>query len=247
MHANNELGTLSDIRALAAVSHEQGAVFHTDAVQTMGVLPIDVEETGVDLLSASAHKFYGPKGIGFLFVRGGIDLDPQVTGGSQERRRRGGTENVAAIVGMAEALSIARVEGEARRVHLQRLRDAFIEQLEDALGYAVQLNSPREVDRAIPGIINISFPPTENGSIDGEMLLLNLDMEGVMASAGSACTSGAIEPSHVLKAIGVPDETAQASVRFSFGKENTLEDVQRVIAALERTISRMRGRVTEAR
>ncbi len=240
MHANNEVGTMTDIESIAKFVGARDVLIHTDAVQTAGLLPIDVNELGVDLLSASAHKFYGPKGIGFLYVRGGVDPIAQITGGSQERRRRGGTENVASIVGMAEALRIARSEGHDRIEHAQSMRSLLIDALDSTLGDVVQINSPRESRRSIPGIVNISIPPENGRPLDGEMLLLNLDMEGVLVSAGSACTSGAIEPSHVLRAMGIPDDTARASVRFSMGKDTTEQEIERAVEVLGKVLRRMR-------
>lgn len=241
MHANNETGVLTDVRSLASLAHRQGARFHTDAVQTAGVFVLDADELGVDLFSASAHKFYGPKGVGFLYVRGGLELQPQITGGSQERRRRGGTENIASIVGMTEALSIARDERQSRLDHALELRALLIDALDSTFGSTFHMNTPRDPQKAVPGIINITFPPADGRPVDGEMLLLNLDMEGVLASAGSACTSGALEPSHVLRAMGIPEDTARASVRISTGANTSRDDIERAVDVLGRVVARMRG------
>lgn len=242
MHANNEIGTLNPIPSIAAVCRERGVPLHCDAVQTAGLYQLKVDELGIDLLSASAHKFYGPKGVGLLYVRGGIDLHPLVCGGAQERRRRGGTENVASIVGMAEALALAYAEAEARVVHLARLQRRLQAGLREALGDSFVLNTPLAADdgAAAPHIINIAFPAEDGRPVDGEMLLLNLDMVGIMASAGSACTSGALEPSHVLLAIGRDPETASAAVRFSLGKDTTEADVDAAVEHLHGILQRMR-------
>lgn len=241
MHANNELGTILPIRDLAAFAHRHGAYFHTDAVQTSGLLRVRVDDLGVDMLSLSAHKFYGPKGVGVLYVRGGVELEPLIEGGAQERRRRGGTENVAAVVGMAEALDLAVREAEDRLARVTALRDRLYTSLRQALGDDFVLNTPVEEGRSVPHILNIAFPPKDGRPLDGEMLLLNLDLEGVYVSAGSACTSGALEPSHVLQAIGLDRETASAAIRFSLGKENSEEDIDYAVDRLSAVIRRMRN------
>lgn len=240
MHANNETGVMNPVSEIAALCHEQDVVLHCDAVQTAGLMPIDVKTLDVDLLSLSGHKFYGPKGVGVLYVRGGIDLDPLVEGGSQERRRRGGTENVAATVGLAEALALAAEAAEARTERLARLQRRLVEQLHEALGGTYVLNTPIDEAPVAPHVVNLAFPPNGDEPMDGEMLLLNLDMEGVQASAGSACTSGALEPSHVLSALGLPRKTAAAAVRFSMGKDTTEEDVDYTVETLTRVVQRMR-------
>lgn len=242
MHANNEVGTVTPLPAIAEVCHAHGVPLHTDAVQTAGLFAINVAELGVDLLSLSAHKFYGPKGIGALYVRGGLEFKPLVEGGAQERRRRGGTENVAAIVGMVTALEKAVSEAEARTARLQSLQRRLITSLRAGLGDAFVFNTPVDADVEIaPHIVNIAFPPLDGEPLDGEMLLLNLDMEGVLSSAGSACTSGALEPSHVLLALGRDRSTAAAAVRFSLGKDNTEEDIDVAVDKLTRIVRRMRG------
>ena len=245
MHANNEVGTLTDVRAVAEVCRARGVPFHTDAVQTAGLFDLDVADLGVDLLSLSAHKFYGPKGIGVLWVRGGLDLAPAVLGGSQERRRRGGTENVAAIAGLAEALDRAATDSDEHLAHLHRLRDRLVDGLEETIGGAFVMNTPLETGAAAPHIVSIAFPPDEDGRpLDGEMLLLNLDLEGVYASAGSACTSGALTPSHVLLALGHDRPTASAALRFSLGKSTTEADVDYAVDRLAAVIGRMRHHET---
>ena len=239
MHANNELGTLSQIREIAEVCHRHDSILHSDAVQSAGLYDLDMNELGVDLLSISAHKFYGPKGVGALYVRSGTPFEAFVHGGAQERGRRGGTENVAAIVGLARALRIASDEAVARRAHLERLRDALNRKLESALGDAIVFNSPISRGAGVAHVVNVSFPPRDGRPIDGEMLLLNMDIEGVCVSAGSACTSGAIEPSHVLLAMGRDRETASATIRFSMGKDTTSEEIDRAVDALRRVYRRM--------
>ena len=236
MHANNETGVLADLPALVAAAHDAGALFHTDAVQSAGLLPLDVQALGVDLLSASAHKFYGPKGVGLLYVAPGVDLDPLVTGGAQERGRRGGTENVAGIVGMAHALDLAAKRRDETNARLLAMRQRLLNRLTEALGDRFVLNTPQ--DRSIPSVLNLAFPPNPS-PLDAEMLILGLDLEGVSASAGSACTSGALTPSHVLLALGLPRETAAAAVRFSLGSSTTEADVDAAADALVRVLARV--------
>lgn len=240
MHANNETGVLTPIQEIAELCREHDVLLHCDAVQTAGLFALDVKELGVDLLSVSGHKFYGPKGVGVLYVRGGVDLNPLVEGGSQERRRRGGTENVAGIVGMAEALERAVASAGERTARLRHLQQRLVNGLREALGDTFVLNTPLEDQAVAPHVVNIVMPPQNGHPIDGEMLLLNLDMEGVLASAGSACTSGALEPSHVLTALDLPRETASASVRFSLGKATTEDDVDYTVDTLATVIERMR-------
>ena len=244
MHTNNEIGTCTDVPAVAAVCRAAGILLHCDAVQAPGLAPLDVDALGVDLLTLSAHKFNGPKGAGVLYVRGGTDLRPLVEGGAQERKRRGGTENVAAVVGLAEALALACEDRPARAAHIASLRDRLYRGLREALGEAFMCNTPLGDPSAqvAPHILNISFPPVDGGdALDGEMLLLNLDMEGIMASAGSACTSGAIEPSHVLLALGRDRATAAATVRFSLGHATTEDEIDLAVDRLAAIVRRMRG------
>ena len=236
MHANNETGVLADLPALAAAAHDAGALFHTDAVQSAGLLPLDVQALGVDLLTASAHKFYGPKGVGLLYVAPGVDLDPLVTGGAQERGRRGGTENVAGIVGMAHALDLAAKRRDETNARLLAMRQRLLNRLTEALGDRFVLNTP--LHRSISSVLNLAFPPNPS-PLDAEMLILGLDLEGVSASAGSACTSGALTPSHVLLALGLPRETAAAAVRFSLGSSTTEADVDAAADALVRVLARV--------
>ncbi len=233
MHANNEIGTVQPIAELAAIARERRAVFHTDAVQSAGKIPIDVKALGVDLLSISAHKFYGPKGVGAMWIRRGVRLQAPLTGGKQERSRRAGTENVAGIAGMGVAAreAIAKMDSEATR--LAALRD----RLEDGILRSVSgtalngVRSPR-----VPNTTNISFDRTE-----AESLLIALDLEGIAVSTGSACSSGTLEPSHVLKAMGFPPHRTQNSLRFSLGAANTDADVDRVIAVMPGIVEKLRS------
>lgn len=241
MHANNEIGVRTDVGAVANVCHENDVLLHCDAVQSAGLFDIDVDDLGVDLLSLSGHKFYGPKGVGVLFVRGGVDLGPLVEGGSQERERRGGTENVPAVVGLAEALERAGEAAEERRERLARLQRRLVDGLDDAVPGDFVLNTPLDDAPVAPHVVNVAFPPNGEDPIDGEMLILNLDMEGVLVSAGSACTSGALEPSHVLTALGLERETASAAVRFSLGADTTEDDVDYALDKLRTTLGRMTG------
>ncbi len=241
MYANNEVGTLNPVHELAAWCVEQDILYHCDAVQAAGWARINIAEWPIDMLSLSAHKFNGPKGIGVLFVRAGrLDVQPLVRGGAQERRRRGGTENVAGIVGLATALELAYAEAEEKNKHLRNLQTILHRVLKDGLGDAVWFNTPFESRITAPHILNVSFPPRSGKGVDGEMLLLNLDVAGICASSGSACTSGAIEPSHVLEAMGVPRDTAAATVRFSLGTSNTEEEIRTAADQLIRIMARMR-------
>lgn len=239
MHTNNETGAINPVTQIADLCRTKGIPFHSDAVQAAGLFELNVDALGVDLLSISGHKLYGPKGIGILYVRSGIFFTPLVEGGSQERRRRAGTENVAAIVGLAEAFDLAMREREERWNHVAKLRARLYETLRQALGDAFVCNTPLEDGLSSPHILNIAFPPVEGRPVDGEMLILNLDVEGVMVSAGSACTSGALEPSHVLLAAGLDRTTASASVRFSLGKDNTEQDVDEAVERLVRVYKRL--------
>jgi len=233
MHANNEIGTIQPVAALAAIAHEHGALIHTDAVQSVGKIPVDVRALGVDLLSLSAHKFNGPKGAGVLWIKRGTRMQPTVTGGKHERNRRAGTENVAAIAGLgaAAALAAGKMAVEAGRVSALRDRlEAGI--LREVPG--TQVNGAR--DSRVPNTTNISFE-----RVEAESLLIALDLEGVAVSTGSACSSGTLEPSHVLKAMGLSPHRTQNSLRFSLGMFSTQEEVDRVIEVLPRLVEKLRG------
>ena len=233
MHANNEIGTLQPVEALAAIAHEHGALLHTDAVQSVGKVPVDVRALGVDLLSLSAHKFNGPKGAGVLWIKRGTRMQPTVTGGKHERNRRAGTENVAAIAGLgvAAALAAGKMSAEAPRVAALRDRlEAGI--LRDVPGTLVN-GAP---DARVPNTTNISFE-----RVEAESLLIALDLEGIAVSTGSACSSGTLEPSHVLKAMGLPAHRTQNSLRFSLGMFSTQEEVDRVVQVLPRLVDKLRG------
>ena len=235
MHANNETGALSPVRGIAEICHAKGLIFHCDAVQTVGYAMFPA----ADLTTLSGHKFYGPKGIGALFVRGGIDVGPVLRGGKQERGRRAGTENVAAIAGFAKALELAFDEGESRKRHAEAMRDRLRTGIQAVAGATVRIVTPCDTGEAAPHILGVVVPPVNDRPIDGEMLLLNMDMENICVSAGSACTSGALEPSHVLMAMGMDRDTAAAFLRFSVGRNTTHEDVERAIEALDRVLRRM--------
>ena len=232
MYGNNEIGTVEPIGEIAAICKEKGVFFHTDAVQAVGHIPVNVKALGVDLMSFAAHKFYGPKGIGGLYVRKGIRLEPQITGGAQERKRRAGTENVAYIVGMAKALELAVAELPEEIKHLSTLRDRLIKGLTERIP-EIKLNG--HPIKRLPGNVNISYR-----YVEGESLLLHLDINGIAASSGSACTSGSLEPSHVLMAIGLSHEIAHGSVRMSLGKFNTEEDVDRVLEVFPGIVAKLR-------
>lgn len=233
MHANNEIGTIEPIEEIAAIARENGIVFHTDAVQTAGHIPVNVEKLGVDLLSLSAHKFYGPKGVGALYVRKGIHLLPILHGGGQEGNRRPGTENLPGIVGLGKAAEIAAKELDSQVVSIERLRDRLVKGVMEKIP-DVKLNG-HPVHR-LPQNAHFSF-----WGVDGSSLLRGLDMEGIAASAGSACSSGDLRPSHVLLAIGLPLELATASVRLTLGRANTEEDVDYCIGALSRLVTALRS------
>jgi cysteine desulfurase len=233
MHANNEIGTIQPIAELARLAHARGALFHTDAVQSAGKIPIDVKALGVDMLSMSAHKFYGPKGVGALWIRRGLRVMPILTGGRQERSRRAGTENVAGIVGMGVAARTAsdKMEDEGRRLSALRDRlEAGI--LRSVPGTAVNGSASARV----PNTSNISFD-----RIEAESLLIALDLQGVAVSTGSACSSGTLEPSHVLKAMGFNAHRAQNSIRFSLGAANTEKEIDHVIAVLPAIVDKLRS------
>jgi cysteine desulfurase len=233
MHANNEIGTIQPIAELARLARASGAYFHTDAVQSAGKVTIDVKALGVDLLAISAHKFYGPKGVGAIWIRRGLRLLPLMTGGKHERNRRAGTENVAGIVGMGAAALAARAKMADESARIAPLRDRLEAGiLKGVPGTVVNGGlSPR-----VPNTTNISFD-----RIEAESLLIALDLEGIAVSTGSACSSGTLEPSHVLKAMGFPPHRTQNSIRFSLGASNTVEDVNRVVAVLPAIVEKLRN------
>jgi cysteine desulfurase len=237
MHVNNEIGTILPIHDIANVCREKKVPFHSDTVQSVGKLPVNVKTLGVDLLSISGHKIYGPKGIGVLYVKSGTPWLPWLQGGSQERRRRGGTSNVAGIVGLAQALKHCVDHQKEHNTHFQDLRNELINGLNSRFSGRYQINGP--VDGGVPHIINLAFKSNGERGLDGEMLLLNLDIEGICVSNGSACTSGAVEPSHVLKGIGLPDKLANSSIRVSFGKDNTADQVHFFLDKLDHVLNRM--------
>ncbi len=233
MHANNEIGTVQPVAQLARLAHDRGALFHTDAVQSAGKIPVDVRALGVDVLSISAHKFYGPKGVGAIWIRRGLRLMPQLTGGKHERSRRAGTENVPGIVGMGVAARAALASMESEGVRVAALRD----HLETAVLAAVSgtlINGAREP--RVPNTTNISFD-----RVEAESLLIALDLAGFAVSTGSACSSGTLEPSHVLKAMGLPTHRTQNSIRFSLGKVNTREHIDRLVSTLPVVVDKLRS------
>lgn len=232
MMANNEVGVIEPITELAAVARGAGAVFHTDAVQAAGKVPVDVNELGVDLLTLSAHKFHGPKGVGVLYRRKGVRLHPIIRGGHHEGNMRPGTENVAGIVGLAVALEMACLEMPKEAERLGRLRDRLQDGIIDRIP-DVRVNGDPE--KRLPHMVNVSIQ-----GVEGEAMLLTLDARGIAASSGSACTSGTLEPSHVLTAMGIPPEVAHGSLRFSLGRMNTTEDVDYVIEVLPSVVERLR-------
>ena len=232
MFANNEIGTIQPIREIGAIAHENGILFHTDAVQAFGQVPINVDEYNIDMLSASGHKLNGPKGIGFLYIRKGLKLRSFVHGGSQERKRRAGTENVPGIIGMGAATARAVCTMEERIQKETELRDYLIGRILDEIPY-VKLNGHPQ--KRLPNNANFSFR-----FIEGESLLIMLDMKGICASSGSACTSGSLDPSHVLLAIGLPHEIAHGSLRLTLSEETTKEDIDYVVESIKDIVASLR-------
>lgn len=233
MFANNEVGTIMPIPEIAAVCHEKGVLFHTDAVQAAGHIPIDVKAMGIDMLSISGHKFHGPKGVGVLYERKGIRLPSYIIGGEQEKGRRAGTENVAGIVGLGEALELAVTNMGETSARMTRMRDRLIEGIESTIP-EVKLNGHRT--KRLPNNVNFSIK-----YIEGESILLMLDMAGIAASSGSACTSGSLDPSHVLLALGLTHEVAHGSVRMTLGDDTTDEDIDYVLETLPKVAHRLRA------
>jgi cysteine desulfurase len=238
MHANNEVGTINPVAEIARAVRARGVLVHADAVQTFGKIPVDVAALGVDLLSLSAHKLYGPKGIGALFIRKGVALHKFMHGGGQERGRRGGTENVPLAVGFAEAAKMAAAGLAAEQARLEGLRGILRASLAASLPGLFQNGHPRE---ALPHIVNVSFDD-RSWTVDGEALLFGLDLAGIAVTSGSACTSGSMEPSHVLLAMGRTPATAKATIRFSMGRSTTEEDLAYAVAALVDVVARIAKR-----
>ncbi len=232
MLANNEVGTIEPIKEIAEIAHSVGAICFTDAVQAAGVIKIDVKDLGVDLMSMSSHKIYGPKGVGALYIRNGVKVQSILTGGHQERTKRGGTTNVPGIVGFATAFEIADKEQAQNFEYVSSLRDHFIDRVLSEVPF-VKLNGPRE--KRLPANADFSFK-----FIEGESILFSLDLAGICVSSGSACSSGSLEPSHVLLSLGLPEELAHGSIRFSFGKHNTIEQVDYAVETIKTAVARLR-------
>ena len=233
MAANNEIGTIQPLREIGAVCRKHGVLFHTDAVQAFAHIPLNVDEMNIDLLSASGHKFHGPKGVGILYVRKGVRLTPFMDGGAQEKKRRAGTTNVAGIVGMGEAAQEAMENMEADMAKIAAIRDHMIARIEKEIPYC-RLNGHRT--ERLPGNVNFCFR-----FIEGEGMLMLLDFNGICASSGSACTSGSLDPSHVLLAIGLPHEIAHGSLRLSLSEDTTMEEADKVVDVLKESIARLRS------
>ncbi len=233
MFANNEIGTIQPVKEIGEIAKENGILFHTDAVQAFGHVPIDVDELHIDMLSASGHKLNGPKGIGFLYIRKGVKIRSFIHGGAQERKRRAGTENVPGIIGLGAAVKRAVCTMSERSGKEKELRDYMIDRIEHEIPYA-KLNGHRT--NRLPNNVNFSFR-----FIEGESLLIMLDMKGICASSGSACTSGSLDPSHVLLAIGLPHEIAHGSLRLSLSDETTKEEIDYVVDSLKEIVDRLRG------
>ena len=233
MFANNEVGSIQPIAEIGAIAKEHKILFHTDAVQAVGNLRIDVKAMNIDLLSMSAHKFYGPKGVGAMYIRTGVVIDKLITGGHQERSRRAGTENVAGIVGMGKAIELAYEKLDENTAKISALKAHYLEQVEKRVPH-IRINS--QMENCLAGTANVSFK-----YIEGESLLFMLDMKGICASSGSACTSGSLDPSHVLLAIGVPVEIAHGSLRISIGKNNTKEQIDYLVDALCEVVEKLRN------
>ncbi|MBC8185240.1 cysteine desulfurase NifS [candidate division KSB1 bacterium] len=233
MHANNEVGTINSIEKIGEIAYEKKVLFHTDAVQSFGKLPIDLSKLNVDLMSMSGHKIYGPKGVGILFVKKGVRLQQTSFGGAHERNKRPGTENITGIIGLAKAVEICKNNLESDEDKIGKFRDLLLKKINENIP-RVYLNG--HPNKRSAGLLNLSFQ-----GIEGEALLLSLDLKGVAASSGSACTSGSVEPSHVLSAMGVKPELAQSSIRFSLGRGNTIEDVEYTVEILVEIVERLRA------
>ena len=233
MHANNEVGTIEPISEIGKIAKETEVYFHTDAVQTVGHIPVNVDELGVDMLSVSAHKLYGPKGVGVLYIRKGTRLVSLIHGGEQEQKRRAGTQNVPAIVGFGKAVELARQEMAKETERLTYLRDRLVEGLLERIDH-IRLNG--HPTKRLPNNVNVSID-----FVEGESMLLNLDLEAICASTGSACSSSSLEPSHVLLALGLAHEQAHGSLRFTLGRESTEEDIERVLEVLPGIVAKLRA------
>ena len=233
MTANNEIGTIQPIEEIARMAHAKGALFHTDAVQAIGSVKIDVKAMGIDLLSLSGHKFHAPKGVGALYMKNSVHIERLIRGGAQERTQRAGTENLASIVGLGKAIELATADIDAHNAKLIEMRDHMISEILTRIP-ETRLNG--DAKRRLPGNVNVSVR-----YIEGESLLLSLDLKGIAASSGSACTSGALDPSHVLLAIGRPHEVAHGSLRLTMNEENTMEEVDAVVEALVEIVKRLRA------
>ena len=232
MFANNEIGTIQPIEEIGKIAKGNNIYFHTDSVQAVGSIKIDVQKLNIDSLSLSGHKFYGPKGVGALYVKTGVPFEKFISGGHQERNKRAGTENVAGIVGIGKAIELAYENLDENNKKIKELRDYYVKQVEEKIPY-IKING--DMEKRLPGNSNISFR-----FIEGEGLLLNLDLKGICASSGSACTSGSLDPSHVLLAIGLPHEIAHGSLRVSIGKYNTKEEIDYLIENLMEIVTRLR-------
>ena len=231
MHANNEIGTIQPIAEIARIAHRRGAKFHTDAVQTAGMLPVNIHELDCDLLSVSGHKLYGPKGVGALYIRQGLKVSPLLHGGAQEREKRPGTENVAAIVGFGRAAQLAAERKAEDAARMTALREQFLARLRELLPNLLLHGHPAQ---RLPNNLNVSVP-----GVEGTTLLLNLDRRGVAASSGSACSSGSLEPSHVLKALGLPDTLAASGIRFTLGRHTTDAELDRAAQIFAEIVHRL--------
>ena len=234
MYANNEMGAIQPIREIGAIAKKHSVFFHTDAVQAVGNLPIDVVADNIDMLSMSGHKFYGPKGVGVLYKRNGLKISRFMDGGEQERNLRASTINTPAIVGIGKAIELAVANMQKNNAHISNLRDRFVSQVLDKID-DIYYNGPKDTSKRLPSNANFSFE-----FIEGESILMRLDMAGIAVSSGSACSSGSLEPSYVLLSIGVPIEVAHGSIRFSFGKNNTLEEVDYTVEQLVQTVKVLR-------
>ncbi|MEG1706856.1 MAG: cysteine desulfurase family protein, partial [Clostridia bacterium] len=232
MLANNEVGTIEPIAEISKIAREHGIIMHTDCVQAMGVLDVNVAKLGVDLLTMSAHKFYGPKGIGALYIRNGVKIDKLIVGGGQERAQRGGTTNTPAIVGMAEALKLAVATREEDNRYVASLRDLFVKRVLSEIPFVKYNGHPTN---RLPSNANFSFE-----FIEGESILMSMDLQGIAVSSGSACSSGSLDPSHVLLAMGIDVVLSHGSIRFSFGKHNTVEEVNYTVDTLKTVIEKLR-------